>query len=203
MSIPYYELNIFQISGAADVGKSRHLEATKISQDRGFTNDSWTGHIEAACSEFAFSLWVHCPWHMGVNEGHAPDVGPYQVRSRPLVRKGQRLKPKPTDNCLTLRPRDKPEEKPNQVFVAVAYESPRYMFFGWMYAHEAAQPQYLGGYGSLPDAWFVPYADLHDMDDLPSEDLAYSIKGPPRAGPPKRPNGKGSELPLTPETPSP
>jgi hypothetical protein len=139
----------------------------------GFFGDGWGAHIDGACAEMAVAKHLGLYWTGAPNVYRkAPDVGPYQVRGRPLVTHN----PKPTDNRMIIRPRDKPLEEPYQIWIAVATECPHYHLMGWIYGKYAVQDQWLEGYGPKPKAWFIPYEELNRMAKLPSPAQALELR---------------------------
>jgi len=143
-----------EIMLGVDAGVMRRVYALK-SNKRGVYGASdesaWDNDINGAIAELACAKWANVFWsgHVGITT--APDVGPWQVRSK-IVR-GHRLVVRPTD-------------EDNAVFVSALVQIPSVFLCGWLFGHEAKKEQWLKTYPPKPPMYFIEDQHLKSMNIL-------------------------------------
>jgi hypothetical protein len=154
-------LSWYEIGRGADIGVRRHL----WSISRGYENrhgkqndeDTWTTEIEGVCGEMAVAKFLDVYYAGHIDTFKKPDIEPdIQVRTALGNSRYKR------DLRLIVREYDKNKER----FVLVVAKSPVYHLGGWVYGHEAKNPNYLEGSNGRTPAYFVGQRDLRDMRTL-------------------------------------
>jgi hypothetical protein len=152
-------LEWFEVSRAALVGVSRNVEALRkgLQNSRPTKENEWHIHILGALGECAFAKATGRYWSGSVNTFKSGgDIGKnIQVRTRSL-------------HCYDLIVRE--GDKDEDVFVLVTGGPNDYEIRGWMGATEAKQDKYRANYGQYGEAFFVPAADLHSIDQFVCEE---------------------------------
>ena len=129
------------------VGRKRGLQHAHNYQG----DDQWSMDIEAAASEAAVAKVLNLYWSPGGVRATA-DVGD-SVQVRWSNRKNARLILHKEDNAT-------------QPFVLVTGRVPHLVVVGWILGSEGQQDRYWTDPGTGRPAYFVPQADLKDMDLL-------------------------------------
>lgn len=149
VSLSYSEMMV-----AALVGILRQVSSTVkgLKHAYGFDGkDTWQAGIEGAMGEMAVAKALNIYWSAPVDTfKKGGDVGPYQVRTTPL------------DGSLIVRAPD----RNGDIFILVTGCTGTYRVHGWVYGHEAKQPQWEKAPGGRPPAWFVPQSALHPLEEL-------------------------------------
>ena len=153
----WIKLKFSEMVIGAIIGCLRHIEAlcTGREDNHEFEGDGWGVHIEGALAEMATAKVIDHYWDAPLNtfkDPHFGDVGPYEVRRRSRQ-----------DYDALIR-KDDADDK---VHIAVFGCAPWFRVAGWIWGHEAKQPEWLQTHGGRKPAWFVPQAELHDLDLLP------------------------------------
>lgn len=142
-----------EMVNAAQVGVMREIADIKkgrVNQYAGGRN--WQNQVAGALGECAAAKGIQVYWSMGVNTYQEPDVGIYQVRTRPKH-----------EFDLILREQDKDDE----IFILVTGKNDKYILQGWILGSYGKQKRYLKDpTGKRPAAYFVPQKDLELMERL-------------------------------------
>lgn len=146
-------LEWFEVSRAAGIGVTRHIESRK----RGFYRPSWKGadwdvDITGALGECAFAKAANLYWAGGVNTFRLPDVGKIQVRWR-------------SQPSLAVKHTDADDE----VFVLVTGGPQEFTIHGWLLGKEAKVDSYRKDLGH-GEAFFVPQESLRPVSELFSKE---------------------------------
>lgn len=134
-------------------GGQRQLDALLRERGSHFEHvDSWQHHICGAMAEMAVAKH-YGKWWFPVYDNPlaiAADVG-----SRWQVRSAQR-----STDSLILRDKDNPQ----QLYILVTYDIPRFTLVGWAWGHEIRRDEFLRpAEGAKPRAWFGPQRALRPI----------------------------------------
>jgi hypothetical protein len=138
---------------AALVGVARHWESWSKGHKTTFGLDPDASlvslHIDGAMGEVAVAKALGRYWSAGVNIFKGPDLGErVQVRTRSRH-----------DYDLLVRPGDKSDH----AYIHVTGSAPVLRVWGWVWGHEAKQPEWLREHGGRDPAYFVPADELRKM----------------------------------------
>ena len=138
---------------AAQVGIMREVSDIKAGRvNKHADGRNWQNQVAGAIGECAAAKALKIYWGMGVNTFKDPDVGIFQVRTRPEHHYD-----------LILREPDKDHE----IFILVTGKASDYRVHGWLYGHEGKKKRYLTDpVGNRPAAYFVPQGLLYSMKYL-------------------------------------
>lgn len=159
-------LSLGEMQQGIAVGTRRQLDSVMAGgaetwQSR--NGPSWTEHIEGALGELAVARLCDVYWDGAINVFGAPDLPGVQIRTRRL-------------HQYELIVRDKESaggRNDNTRYVLVTGRAPVLHVRGWIWGHEAKQPEYRKAPGSGEEAWFPPHSALHHVDP---EDLRRWIR---------------------------
>jgi len=144
-----------QVFLAAAVGVKRQYYAMERNlRDKKSVNarEGWTLHIEGAAGELAACLAMGIEWPATVNAGKAPDAWEHlEIRRR-------------IEQWYDLAIRD--GDRPERLYVLVAGQIPLFRVVGWIKGRNGMIPQYRKDPNGRGEAWFVPQADLLDIQPL-------------------------------------
>ena len=146
------ELNYAEIYRAAEAGLMRRVKAMQDKQTQYGSGASWTEDIEGALGECAVAKALNIYWAgMGIKNGG--DVGELQVKTT-------RLK----NGRLIV----KKENESNARYILVVGEMGEYELKGWLWGHEAKQPEYWVEKSAKiwHPAYFVPQDKLKSVEEL-------------------------------------
>lgn len=140
-------LEHYECGMAAQVGIARQLAAIRDGKRNahGMTGLGWDEHVEGAAGELAAAKALGIYWDGSVDTYKRPDVGPYQVRTRPRH-----------DFDLIVRNGDADDE----YFLLVTGQMPHYRVHGVILARDAKRPEWLKSYNNRTPAYFVPQENL-------------------------------------------
>jgi len=154
--------------------RSEQNKKAKTKQRRGAEKwDRKTLDNLGACGEQAVAKFLGMEWDGNLGDWTAPDVGPYEVRTRSRH-----------SYDLPVMPETKDETKGDVPFILVTCEDVNLDYFqirGWIYGHEAMRERYWrtpsGKTWEGGACWLVRPHELWSMDQFPRED-----NGKPNAG---------------------
>lgn len=143
-------LTLLEFDLAQHVAAQRNRDGIRANADAskfGNAADTLAVHLRGALGEIAAAKALRRYWTgAGSDFHHDDDVGRIQVRVTDRE-----------DGCLIVRP---DEGHDNDPWVLVTGTFPHYVVRGWIYGHEARQPEFLRAPNGRPAAHFVPQAAL-------------------------------------------
>lgn len=148
------QLTAHEIFHAALVGVTRQIDNLRnhrLDRYGASTEEGWRLHIEGACGELAVARYFDRYWSGNLGNLQAPDVGAFQVRTRPRP-----------DGNLILHPSDADDEE----FVLVTGTAPRFELRGWIRGAEGKRQEFWKDPAGGRPAFFVPASALHPMEAL-------------------------------------
>lgn len=147
-------LEWYELSRAALVGVSRHVEALRLGcQRRVGSSDEWSVHVLGACGECAFAKATGRYWSGGVSTfKSAADVGEsIEIRTR-------------SNHHYDLIVRD--DDRDESAFVLVTGGPQEFYVGGWIYGADAKRPEFRANHGNHGAAYFVPHHALRPLEEL-------------------------------------
>lgn len=150
-------LTPMELLQGAMTGAIRRITSITRAMDKNKHADKsdWATDIDGALAEIAFAKWrkvYYRPSNMSLKE---PDVGKVQVRSTSHAL-----------GHLIVRPNDK--KNAAQPFALGITDAPYVRLIGWKFGVDCMKDEYRREDGS----WWVPQADLDNLDLLPVADDA-------------------------------
>lgn len=144
-------LDELEVLNGTELGQRRHAAA--LAQGRTDAHDYDGGepeeiHIAGALGELACAKALDIPFAATINTFKAPDVGPYQVRTRSGL----------YDELLI-----RPNAVNSEVYIMVRGRCPHYHIVGWILAGDAKRPDWYKNHGGRAYAYFVPDTYLSEM----------------------------------------
>lgn len=158
-------LSWFEVFHGACVGTMREIEARKRGRPTYFeSDDTWGGHVEAACAEMVVAKTFNRYWHGFVEEPKTlpGDVGTYQVRH--TIHQG---------GHLILYEKD----QANMAVILVVGTAPTYEIRGWYRKGEESEDWWriMRGHRAcwVPQSKLRPLAELSAGGGAESTDPSY------------------------------
>lgn len=151
------KLSWYEVAVCAGVGVRRKIESlrTRLKPLHKFqAHDGFELDLQGACGEMAAAKALGLYWDGGVGTFKAPDVGPYQIRTRM------------SDNYrgLALRDNDKDEE----ITILVTGHIPEFEVVGWIKNVDGKLPSLLRKlHRDRPATFVVPEDVLNSIESLP------------------------------------
>jgi hypothetical protein len=148
-------LTLLEFDLAQHVSAQRNRDGIRARADSakfGNAADTLAVHLRGALGEIAAAKALGRYWTGAGTDFHRDqDVGQFQVRVTDR-----------DSGCLIVRPN---EGHDNDPWILVTGSFPNYIVRGWLYGHEARQPEFLQAPNGRPPAYFVPQDRLRRIDE--------------------------------------
>jgi len=168
---PEIELDLYEITTAAQTGLLRVTESIKLNQDwghkySGTLEDKISKSISGAMAEIALCKYFGIPFKFHTNVGSAPDV---KYKNYNIQVRSQTVK-KNNNNSLIIRPNG---VKPNEIYVFILSEAPKFTIKGFINSSAViGKDNYLTDFNlARPKVWSVPLKILNPIMLLKDEGL--------------------------------
>jgi len=148
------ELTGPEILLGANVGVLRRYHAIMKGRREYFVEPdrTWSNEITGAHAELSFAKHKNVFWSGTVGCIDLPDVGPYEIRSKPELGRGMWIRPGDPDDA---------------VFVSIAVVLPYCWLTGWMLGREAKRECWQRESKDRSQAYLVPEGKLEPIESLP------------------------------------
>jgi len=153
---PEIELDLYEITTAAQTGLLRVTESIKLNQDwghkySGTLEDKISKSISGAMAEIALCKYFGIPFKFHTNVGSAPDV---KYKNYNIQVRSQTVK-KNNNNSLIIRPQG---VKPNEIYVFILSEAPKFTIKGFINSSAViGKDNFLTDFNlARPKVWAVP-----------------------------------------------
>jgi len=153
---PEIELDLYEITTAAQTGLLRVTESIKLNQDwghkySGTLEDKISKSISGAMAEISLCKYFGIPFEFHTNVGSAPDV---KYKNYNIQVRSQTVK-KNNNNSLIIRPNG---VKPNEIYVFILSEAPKFTIKGFINSSAViGKDNYLTDFNlARPKVWSVP-----------------------------------------------
>ena len=153
---PEIELDLYEMTTAAQTGLLRVTESIKLNQNwghdyKGTLEDKISKSISGAMAEQSLCKYLDIPYEFHTNVGSVPDVKykeyNIQVRSQTPKRNNK--------NSLIIRPKG---VKPNEIYVFILSKAPKFIIKGFINSSAViGKENYLTDFNlARPKVWSVP-----------------------------------------------
>ncbi len=153
---PEIELDLYEITTAAQTGLLRVTESIKLNQDwghkySGTLEDKISKSISGAMAEISLCKYFGIPFEFHTNVGSAPDV---KYKNYNIQVRSQTVK-KNNNNSLIIRPQG---VKPNEIYVFILSEAPKFTIKGFINSSAViGKDNFLTDFNlARPKVWAVP-----------------------------------------------